>query len=282
MNKKLLTLFICLLPMALLAGSGDVNDDGKINVADIVEIVNYIEGHASDNFKVEEADANADGSIDYEDVDALADVIMAGNDYIKVSPRVITITNDKKEFNVVLRTDQDPYNIWVNEGDAENYSLVHENPEGADGVYIYHFLNYLGIDNYSGEDWEKTVKFYCPDTDIRDSVKVIFKSDEVPTITLSPKELVLENKQRDRIAYIDMDYNYEWILYEPDIKITGNEDNWITRVWIEGKRLGIEYDENYTAEKREAKIVVGSLRCDASDEVTVSIESGGLASLSGQ
>ena len=37
MNKKLLTLFICLLPMALLAGSGDVNDDGKINVADIVE-----------------------------------------------------------------------------------------------------------------------------------------------------------------------------------------------------------------------------------------------------
>ena len=280
MNKKLLTLFICLLPMALLAGSGDVNDDGKINVADIVEIVNYIEGHASDNFKVEEADANADGSIDYEDVDALADVIMAGNDYIKVSPRVITITNDKKEFNVVLRTDQDPYNIWVNEGDAENYSLVHENPEGADGVYIYHFLNYLGIDNYSGEDWEKTVKFYCPDTDIRDSVKVIFKSDEIPQITLSPKELVLENKQYGRIAYIDMDYNYEWILYEPDIKITGNEDNWITRVWIEGKRLGIEYDENYTAEKREAKIVVGSLRCDASDEVTVSIESGGLASLS--
>ena len=280
MNKKLLTLFICLLPMALLAGSGDVNDDGKINVADIVEIVNYIEGHASDNFKVEEADANADGSIDYEDVDALADVIMAGNDYIKVSPRVITITNDKKEFNVVLRTDLDPYNIWVNEGDAENYSLVHENPEGADGVYIYHFLNYLGIDNYSGEDWEKTVKFYCPDTDIRDSVKVIFKSDEVPQITLSPKELVLENKQYGRIAYIDMDYNYEWILYEPDIKITGNEDNWITRTWIEGKRLGIEYDENYTADKREAKIIVGSQRCDASDEVTVSIESGGLASLS--
>ena len=46
MNKKLLALFMaCLLPVALLAGSGDVNGDGKIDVADIVALINYLDNH---------------------------------------------------------------------------------------------------------------------------------------------------------------------------------------------------------------------------------------------
>ena len=45
MNKKLLALFLaCFLPVALLAGSGDVNGDGKIDEKDINLIAEYIMG----------------------------------------------------------------------------------------------------------------------------------------------------------------------------------------------------------------------------------------------
>ena len=64
MRKKLLTILAtCFLPLGLLAGSGDVNGDGKINVADVVEIVNYLQGHPSDQFNLDEADVNYDAHI---------------------------------------------------------------------------------------------------------------------------------------------------------------------------------------------------------------------------
>lgn len=64
-----------LIPLALLAGSGDVNGDGKINVADIVEIINYLNGHPSENFNAYEADTNNNGHVDEGDVRVLSYII---------------------------------------------------------------------------------------------------------------------------------------------------------------------------------------------------------------
>lgn len=88
MNKKLLALFLaCFLPSAMFAGSGDANNDGKVDVADIVEIIsNYILKTRSDldriwtdvNVDVKKiwADANVDGKIDMNDVKAIADYLI--------------------------------------------------------------------------------------------------------------------------------------------------------------------------------------------------------------
>ena len=52
---------------------GDVNGDGKANVADIVEALNLIK---AGTYK-KEADLNNDGKVDSSDVDAIAKVIIS-------------------------------------------------------------------------------------------------------------------------------------------------------------------------------------------------------------
>ena len=69
MNKKLLALFLaCFLPVALLAGSGDVNGDGKIDEKDIKLIAEYIMGKSPANFNKDEADVNEDGIVNAIDI----------------------------------------------------------------------------------------------------------------------------------------------------------------------------------------------------------------------
>lgn len=69
MKKKLLSIVLgCLLPMALLAGSGDVNGDGIVDTTDIKVIISHIMGENPKNFNKEEADANGDGDVNIADV----------------------------------------------------------------------------------------------------------------------------------------------------------------------------------------------------------------------
>lgn len=84
MKKKLLALFMaCLMPLAMFAGSGDVNDDRKVDVADIVEIVNYILKSPSENFKEANADVDGDGIVGKEDV------VFIANYLLKVEPKTL-------------------------------------------------------------------------------------------------------------------------------------------------------------------------------------------------
>ena len=88
MKKKFFVLaLVLLLPIRLMAGSGDANNDGKVDVADIVEIIsNYILKSRNDldriwtDVKVDVkkiwADANVDGKIDMNDVKAIADYLI--------------------------------------------------------------------------------------------------------------------------------------------------------------------------------------------------------------
>ena len=55
---------------------GDANDDGTVNAADIVEVVNYIMGHPSDKFNEANADANDDGSVNAADIVMIVNIIM--------------------------------------------------------------------------------------------------------------------------------------------------------------------------------------------------------------
>jgi len=54
---------------------GDVNADGKINAADLVELINYTNGKASSQFHIEYADMNKDDNVDRSDVRDLAQLI---------------------------------------------------------------------------------------------------------------------------------------------------------------------------------------------------------------
>ena len=55
---------------------GDANDNGAVDAADIVELVNAKAGHPSASFNLNNADANADGSFTEADITATADIIM--------------------------------------------------------------------------------------------------------------------------------------------------------------------------------------------------------------
>jgi len=80
MKKKILiTGMLTLIPMSLLAGSGDLNNDGHIDVADVVELVNYLQGKASNYFNTLEADVNDDGFVDENDLECLVNAIIPGS-----------------------------------------------------------------------------------------------------------------------------------------------------------------------------------------------------------
>ena len=55
---------------------GDVNSDGYVNAADIVELVSYLNKMSPDRFDEKAADANCDGDVNGDDIDAIAKIIM--------------------------------------------------------------------------------------------------------------------------------------------------------------------------------------------------------------
>jgi len=55
---------------------GDVNNDGTVDVSDVMSLANYILGKTVDNFDVSVADINNDGTIDVSDVMSLANTIL--------------------------------------------------------------------------------------------------------------------------------------------------------------------------------------------------------------
>lgn len=56
--------------------AGDVNGDGKVDAADIIEVFNYIMGKPSTNFSKQSADVNKDNVISIADIIQIANIIM--------------------------------------------------------------------------------------------------------------------------------------------------------------------------------------------------------------
>lgn len=59
-----------------IAERGDANVDGKVDVADIVEIVNYLNNKQSERFNKDAADANCDKVVDLKDIQSVENIIM--------------------------------------------------------------------------------------------------------------------------------------------------------------------------------------------------------------
>ena len=57
---------------------GDANNDKKVDVADLVEMVNARDGHPSVRFVLKAADIDGSGSITNSDITAVANLIMKG------------------------------------------------------------------------------------------------------------------------------------------------------------------------------------------------------------
>ena len=57
--------------------TGDANGDGKVDAADIVEIVKYLNGHPSAKFNQTNADANGMGGVTAEDIKAVVGIILS-------------------------------------------------------------------------------------------------------------------------------------------------------------------------------------------------------------
>ena len=58
---------------------GDANDDGVVNAADIVEVINFMNLNASENFNKKAADVTGEGDVDDDDINAIIDIIMSVN-----------------------------------------------------------------------------------------------------------------------------------------------------------------------------------------------------------
>lgn len=74
MKKLLAILVACLMPICLIAGSGDVNGDGIVSKADIDAIIGYIM-KTSPNVTKESADLNEDGDVNAADIVELINLI---------------------------------------------------------------------------------------------------------------------------------------------------------------------------------------------------------------
>ena len=69
--------------------NGDVNEDGAVNAADIVEVVNFIIGNQSERTMKKRADVNGDGMIN------VADVVTLVNDIKNRNPLKVVVNQDK-------------------------------------------------------------------------------------------------------------------------------------------------------------------------------------------
>ena len=61
--------------------TGDANGDSRVNVTDIVEIVNYIMGNPSERFVFPAADVNDDGDVNVTDIVGVINIIMSDKSY---------------------------------------------------------------------------------------------------------------------------------------------------------------------------------------------------------
>lgn len=65
-----------IIPMKMAYVMGDVNNDGTVDVVDVVAVVNFILQKPTGTFIIEAADVNKDATIDVSDVVGIVNIIL--------------------------------------------------------------------------------------------------------------------------------------------------------------------------------------------------------------
>jgi hypothetical protein len=166
---------------------GDLNADGIVNVADITQLVNYLNSKLTSQINLTAADANHDGVINSDDESAIANIILSG-------------TPDKSSKSILFFTQPTVENTF---GTAFSNPVVYAGSTGAitysaspDGVVNVNSttgdVSYIGIgqttitatlaadDKYSGAKAQYTLKVVEKSTDPDDymSIKPKARTDD--------------------------------------------------------------------------------------------------------
>jgi hypothetical protein len=132
-------------------GAGDLNEDGTVNILDIVSLANYILGDSLSDCGMEAADLNSDGNVNILDIVAVANMILGGRaddatsaEVLKTDDAFLVSANGyiggiqmilvhDSDFNIIL-TDDALVAKYVTEGNKT--TLVVVMPEN-DKIFSY-------------------------------------------------------------------------------------------------------------------------------------------------
>ena len=265
MNRKLLTvLLLCVISLGLYAGSGDVNGDGKINAADIVELVNYLNGNQSGNFIEDAADVNEDGIVNSSDVDAIANLIM-GEHPVLITSNEIQLT------------------------DSENYQQIDVVIE-SDSKSFFNSASVSILDNSSS--WLYLSRQMC--TSVNGKVRGVYTFDVSPNVMANSREgeIVINSEKYNFYEIISVktepyfrackkEYHLvnqgtRYLYVEPETSIDFLEaGGWVYKVidcegdWLRYEDGSVQYDNNWTGKERKASLIVKTANYNYADTVTV-------------
>ena len=142
MKKTLLFLLLLFFQtLDAYAGSGDVNSDGILNVADIVEMTNYLLGRPSANFDQAAADVNNNGYIENSDVKMVRDLVLSGGN-LSEKEKGLAITFDDGEmlffpFSKELKMRHEATSLFISGDEIEDSEISFFQKEGYESrLYI--------------------------------------------------------------------------------------------------------------------------------------------------
>ncbi len=105
MKKTLLLVLLTLmLPLQVGARTGDVNDDGEVNISDVNALIDLILSSSVTSA----GDVNHDGEVNVSDVNAVINIILGGGEEVEITPKEIELDySDLTEAAEVIPDDED-------------------------------------------------------------------------------------------------------------------------------------------------------------------------------
>jgi len=132
--KKFLLLALLTLAIGFSASalSGDVNDDGEVNISDVNALIDLILNSSTD----EAGDINYDGEVNISDVNALIDIILGGTPIDPPDPPEPPVEIIPKEIELDSTALEEPAEVIPDDEDALDYGDYVENTVWATTVRI--------------------------------------------------------------------------------------------------------------------------------------------------
>jgi len=167
---------------------GDVNADGKINAADIVELNAYLMGKPSLRFHDSQADVNSDGTIDEADLKALTQLMMKVEGGV-ATPNSLCISADANQW-----TEQTSFADIVSKDGAISAFV---NGNGETVFLLYDFINY-------------TTYILCPTS------QGFCMATHDPTTDTMDDHIVYYQETEDQYAVGSYEVDWETLSIRPD------------------------------------------------------------------